>query len=392
VNLDRETPLLLPADRRDWVPAGHWVHFAVAAMAATGVRAAPVHERGTGSEQYPAPSAARPYSSTVMRPVRSPARRSSARRRRTSQCVRSALIHIPAATLRTFRRKNAAPLQDGLTIPAEARRRQERNGQRARAAGKKPRGPDPAPGTQDQVHFTGAESCIVTTKAGFQQSCNAQAGAQTASRSIVGARVSQAPNDKKQLLPNLATVPRHMTPAPRAHRQRLCERGGRRRRRTGTRPASRCSAALQGEAHGRTVPQWDNPTRQAPATTRRLPKRMRQRTATSRGARALYKLREQTILAVPSRTYPGFRSFCLRGLAKVSPQWDLVTLAYTSKASGRLLCRPAGSGKRPVPRLRPPSAPPASLSPAPFRPRTTPSLSRGVRKSQALTGSIPTGC
>jgi hypothetical protein len=38
VNLDRDTPLLLPPDRRDWVAAGHWVHFAVDAMAATEVR------------------------------------------------------------------------------------------------------------------------------------------------------------------------------------------------------------------------------------------------------------------------------------------------------------------------------------------------------------------
>ena len=53
VNIDRDTPLLLPPDLRDWVPADHLVHFVIDAMAAIDVSAAPVNERGTGSPQYP---------------------------------------------------------------------------------------------------------------------------------------------------------------------------------------------------------------------------------------------------------------------------------------------------------------------------------------------------
>jgi len=32
VNIDRDTPRLLPADLRDWVPAGHLVHFVIDAV------------------------------------------------------------------------------------------------------------------------------------------------------------------------------------------------------------------------------------------------------------------------------------------------------------------------------------------------------------------------
>ena len=53
VNIDRDTPLLLPPDLRDWVPANHLVHFAIDAVELIDTRTAPVNERGTGSEQYP---------------------------------------------------------------------------------------------------------------------------------------------------------------------------------------------------------------------------------------------------------------------------------------------------------------------------------------------------
>ena len=53
VNIDRDTPLLLPPDLRDWVPADHLVHFVIDAVELIDTRTAPVNSRGTGSEQYP---------------------------------------------------------------------------------------------------------------------------------------------------------------------------------------------------------------------------------------------------------------------------------------------------------------------------------------------------
>ncbi len=49
VIVDRETPLLLPADLRDWVPADHLVHFLRDAVGELDVRAARENERGLSS-------------------------------------------------------------------------------------------------------------------------------------------------------------------------------------------------------------------------------------------------------------------------------------------------------------------------------------------------------
>ncbi len=53
VNIDHDTPLLLPPDLRDWVPEGHLVHFIMDAVRLLDLSQARGNERGSGSEQYP---------------------------------------------------------------------------------------------------------------------------------------------------------------------------------------------------------------------------------------------------------------------------------------------------------------------------------------------------
>ncbi len=53
VNIDHDTPLLLPPDLREWVPTDHLVHFIMDAVAQIDVGAARVNVRGTGDAQYP---------------------------------------------------------------------------------------------------------------------------------------------------------------------------------------------------------------------------------------------------------------------------------------------------------------------------------------------------
>ena len=137
---------------------------------------------------------------------------------------------------------DATPLQDGLSIPDEIVRRQERKAalEKARAEievraharyaaelaeyeeklaarqtrideGEKPRGkvptpPSPEPQPKDQYNFTDAESRIMKTGGGFEQCYNAQAVVEVESRLIVGERVSQAPNDKQELVPTAAAI------------------------------------------------------------------------------------------------------------------------------------------------------------------------------------------
>lgn len=170
------------------------------------------------------------------------------------------------------------------------------------------------------------------TKDGFQQAYNAQAGVECESLLIVGERVSQATNDKQQLVPTLTAVREHVSPA-----QVLVDSGYAAQaavtqveRET---PGLRVLAALIREPHGRTVAQLEKRTDPAePAADARFAERMRHRTATAAG-RALYGLRKQTVEPVFGiiKEVMGFRRFMLRGLAKVTMEWNLVCLAYNLK-------------------------------------------------------------
>ena len=53
INLDRQTPMLLPCDLRDWLPAEHLIHFILDAVEQIPTAHFRVNHRGTGSEQYP---------------------------------------------------------------------------------------------------------------------------------------------------------------------------------------------------------------------------------------------------------------------------------------------------------------------------------------------------
>src|ERR1035437_9534596 len=82
--------------------------------------------------------------------------------------------------------------------------------QAQRAAGKKPRGPEPTPPSEvpdpkAQYDFTDPESRIMKAGNGqhFEQAYNAQAAVNEVML-IVGQRVSDAPNDKQELVANVA--------------------------------------------------------------------------------------------------------------------------------------------------------------------------------------------
>jgi transposase len=53
VNVDRDTPMLLPADLREWVPEDDLVHFVISAVETMKLPALTVNQRGSGSQQYP---------------------------------------------------------------------------------------------------------------------------------------------------------------------------------------------------------------------------------------------------------------------------------------------------------------------------------------------------
>jgi len=138
--------------------------------------------------------------------------------------------------------EDSKPLEDGLSIPEEIERREdrierleearriidrryerERDQKRARyealkarreaqrQAGKKPRGRDPKPPSDEvpgnkQYNFTDPESRIMKEDGGFVQAYNAQAVVDTESRLIIGKRVTSEPNDKKELVADVRSI------------------------------------------------------------------------------------------------------------------------------------------------------------------------------------------
>jgi len=172
----------------------------------------------------------------------------------------------------------------------------------------------------------------------FEQAYNAQAAVDTDSRLIVGQRVTNAPNDKQQLRPTVATIPAAVAATVRevladsgfvsqAEISEL-ERDGK----------LTVYAAVEKTSHHRSVCDLERredpvpPPPDAPVL-----ERLRYRLRT-RAGRAIYRLRQQTVEPVFGiiKAAMGFRQFLLRGEQKVALEWTLVTLAYNLRRLHRL--------------------------------------------------------
>jgi hypothetical protein len=271
---------------------------------------------------------------------------------------------------------DVTPLQDGLTIPEEITRRQERKAALAQARaeiearaqvryavqlaehqaklavraakkergekvrGKPPEAPTPTPAPGDQYNFTDPESRIMKAGNGkhFEQNYNAQAAVEVASRLILGERVSPAPNDKRELVPTLAAIPAEVGPLAAALVDSgfFSEKAVIQVERAGAGPV--VYAAVEKTGHHRSVADLEKKTEpEPPAADASLIEVMRHRLKTTAG-KLLYKLRQQTVEPVFGiiKSVLGFRQFRLRGQAKVALEWTLVCLAYNLKRLHRL--------------------------------------------------------
>jgi transposase len=234
--------------------------------------------------------------------------------------------------------EDRADVPDGMSIPeelAEHAAKLAAREEKARATGKKPKGPPPAPPTPgptstDQVNLTDEESRIMRVAGGgFEQSYNAQAVVAAESMLVVAQDVAQDTNDKQQVAPmvqKLSALP-EMLDKP----QFLLADNGY----FSEANVSRCVTAkiaplisLGRERHhlgwkerfGEDPPPPENPS---PLEA------MAHRLATREGKR-LYALRKQIPEPVFGiiKSVMGFRQFSLRGLHKVKGEWNLVTLAW----------------------------------------------------------------
>jgi hypothetical protein len=176
----------------------------------------------------------------------------------------------------------------------------------------------------------------------FAQSDNAQAAGEVASRLIVGQRVSQAPNDKPELVPTVSAIAAPMesvgpglTDSGFDREAAVCAGE---QTPAGDPPGTPVYAALEKKEPHRPVSDLEPPPEPAaPAPGAPMSEVMKPRLKTAVG-KAPYKLRQQTV--EPGfgilKSVLGFRPFLLRGLAKVGLEWPLVCGAYNLKRLPRL--------------------------------------------------------
>ena len=287
--------------------------------------------------------------------------------KRAGQMIEQLQMEVDAL-VKKAEQADATPLDEGLSIPEEISRRQDRiaklekakaviedrfdqihkekqaeyeakmkTRQDSRGAGKKPRGSDPKPPKDEpeekaQYNFTDPDSRIM--KAGrsvaFEQSYNAQAVVDAeGSYLILGQRVTNHSNDKEELKPTLETVNEGF----REVEEVLADSGYFSEKAISDIEGDdrvTVYAAVDKQPHGRTVADLEvqaDPDR--PHEDCSVKETMQWRLQTKKG-KDRYKLRKQTVEPVFGiiKQAMGFRQFNLRGSPKAELEWNLVSLAY----------------------------------------------------------------
>jgi transposase len=266
---------------------------------------------------------------------------------------------------------DGAPVPDGMSLPEELKRREDRlaaiatakakiearaaerfareqadyaaklaaRAAKSAASRKKPRGqepkpPTPGPRADDQINLTDEESRIMPVAGGgFEQCYNAQATVDTETLLVVVPQVVQAANDKQQVVPMLERLAERPEDLPDPQvlladagyfseaNVAACEAAG----------IAPLIAVARDEHHPHWSERFAEPAAPPPEKATAV-ERMTHRLKT-RAGRATYALRKQTVEPVFGiiKSVLGFRQFLTRGLANVRNEWTLVCLAWNLK-------------------------------------------------------------
>ncbi len=202
-----------------------------------------------------------------------------------------------------------------------------------KSKGKHPKPPAPGPKGKDQVNLTDEQSRIMPTSGGgFQQSYNAQAGVDTVSKLIVTAHISQRPNDKQELSPvlgRLAVLPEPLGVAT----ELIADSGYFSEKNVAACEKNQITpyiAVARDQHHQSLQDRFSQPPplpEEADAV-----ERMKNRLKTAAG-KAIYAQRKITSEPVFGiiKSVMGFRNFLLRGHEAVGGEWLLVCLAFNIK-------------------------------------------------------------
>jgi transposase len=232
--------------------------------------------------------------------------------------------------------------RSGDELPAELERRQTRlkkikeakralqarARQQAAAEGNDPQQAEPK--DKDQYNFTDPESRIMKGADGFVQAYNAQAAVEPDLQLIVGQTVTQAANDKEQLLPMVEVIEQQSGQRPEEvlADSGYCSEKNLEALESAENPERRMEGyiATERQKHGE---------HREPCPKGRLPKgatrvdRMRRKLKTKVG-KAVYAARTTIVEPVfgQIKQARGFRQFLLRGIEKVRGEWSLVCLTH----------------------------------------------------------------
>ena len=194
------------------------------------------------------------------------------------------------------------------------------------------------PRPDDQINLTDEESRIMKVAGGgFEQCYNAQALVDSESMLVMAPHVTQAGNDKEQVVPMLAklqALPEELNQPEKF----LADSGYFSEKNVEACEAARIEPliAVGRDAHHR---HWRERFEEPAASSEPTSPvdKMEHRLKTKAG-RAAYGQRKQTVEPVFGiiKSVMGFRQFLLRGLANVQNEWTLVCLAWNLKRMATL--------------------------------------------------------
>jgi transposase len=190
-----------------------------------------------------------------------------------------------------------------------------------------------------QYNFTDPESRIMKAGSGkhFEQSYNAEAAVDIESMLIVGGYVTNHANDKKELEAAVNSVDEvyevETVSADTGFYSEEAVHAVEQRDEKGKCQGAEVYCAVEKQSHHRSVQDLEKKeAEKAPAENASAKEIMAHRLRTKKG-RAIYKKRKETVEPVFGiiKQAMGFRQFLLRGLERTAIEWDLVTLSYNFK-------------------------------------------------------------
>lgn len=206
------------------------------------------------------------------------------------------------------------------------------------AQGPHPKPPSGTPEPDEQINLTDADARLMrkSKREGYTQSYNAQAAVDAdGSQLIVGQRVSTCASDANELVPDLQSIPEKLGAPTRAladcgfvNREAFAQIGA-----TADAPQLYVSVHRE-DAHAERRYDYRPTDRIKPpkSVTDPVLVAMAEKLKTPDG-QAIYRKRACTVEPVFGiiKNVLGFRQFMLRGLEKVSGEWNLACLAYNLK-------------------------------------------------------------